>query len=310
MEPSEREKLERAVRDALRERNRLRAQLEVARHQLREIEGSRIWRWTAPVRAAFDALRGGAHTGPQRTIALLVPVTSRGRAPRTIDDADLLRHFLPAFLASASWQGDIRYRLLVGIDDSDLFYADPERHAALQAALDAALRGRPARASLHVLSGAEHAPCRAWNALFRIAWDEGADYFFQLGDDVALLTPGWARRLPSALDANPVHPGLGVAGPVEAVTTRILTQAFVSRVHGEIFGTLFPEAFRNWYSDDWITEIYAPAHVFMCPEHVTVNEGGDERYEIDRAAEAKLADEVAAGRRRIAEWLAARGARS
>ena len=39
---------------------------------------------------------------------------------------------------------------------------------------------------------------------------------------------------------------------------RIFTQSFVHRTHLEIFGFLYPPVFRNWYSDDWISEVYKP----------------------------------------------------
>lgn len=242
-------------------------------------------------------------------IAILIPVTSRRRDLRSPADADLVRLFLPTFLATADWDGAFSYDLHVGIDDDDAFYADPVRQAELLEGLRAALERRPARVATHVFAGTAHAPCWSWNALFARALEDGADFFYQMGDDVRLVTAGWARDFTTTLLANPVLPGLGVTGPLETVAKTILTQAFVSRRHAEIFGTFYPPVFRNWWSDDWITNVYRPEHLFFREAHLVDNVGGAERYEIDRAAEAVLVPEVAAGRARLAAWLAARAGR-
>ena len=36
-----------------------------------------------------------------------------------------------------------------------------------------------------------------------------------------------------------------------------MTQSFVHCTHHLIFGYYFPPAFRNWYSDDWATQVTA-----------------------------------------------------
>ena len=48
---------------------------------------------------------------------------------------------------------------------------------------------------------------------------------------------------------------IGFAGPINN-NNRILTQAFVSRKHMDIFGFYYPHEFKNWFIDDWISEIY------------------------------------------------------
>lgn len=236
-------------------------------------------------------------------IALLVPTTSRGRPWRDLSEADLLRVLLPSLVATADWSGEFAYELHVSVDADDAVFAGPGRPEALAGALRAAVGARPVTVTVQRLAGAAHAPCWHWNALFATAVAGGADYFYQLGDDVRFLTDGWARRFVAALSSRPRLPGIGVAGPLEVVNRRILTQAFVSRLHHEVFGTFFPARFRNWWSDDWITEVYRPDHLFACEDQWIENVGGSERYEIEREAEARLAAEVAAGRQRLGAWL-------
>jgi hypothetical protein len=229
------------------------------------------------------------------------------RSLERVADSELLRVFLPSFVATASWDSDLEYELSIGIDDDDPFYAERENQTILLQDVRRALHGRRATVSFHPLRGMAHAPCWLWNELFARAYDDGADYFYQMGDDVRLMTPGWARSFIDALESNAAGPGLGVAGPHETVTTRILTQAFVSRLHKDVFGTFYPPVFKNWFSDDWITEVYRPEHLFVCASHVVDNVGGLERYDIDRAAEGVLAEEVSKGKERLAAWLSAPG---
>jgi hypothetical protein len=239
-------------------------------------------------------------------IAVLVPVTSRRRELACVAEGDLFRLFLPSFLATANWEPGYEYDLHVGIDDVDPFYAQARHRDALLDEARRLLAGRAARVHAHVLTGTTHAPCWAWNELFARAHASGADFFYQMGDDVRLVSAGWAEAFVATLRANPRLSGFGVVGPLETVARTILTQAFVSRLHWDVFGTLYPPAFKNWWSDDWITAVYRPGHTFFREDHLVDNVGGTERYEIDRSAQALLEGEVELGRRRIAAFLAAR----
>jgi hypothetical protein len=241
-----------------------------------------------------------------RTIALLVPVTSRGRTLRNVADTDLLRMLIPSVLDTATWTPRLAYRIYVGYDAGDPFYDRVDRRRSLGREFRRLAGRRPADLVLHRSVGTAHAPCAVWNALFRRAYDDGCDFFYQVGDDVELETREWACDFPAALLLNPVCPGLGVTGPLDtnAPDFPVLTQAFVSRVHMSIFGTFYPPAFRNWFSDNWLTDVYAPSHVRRLGTHRARNSGGAERYAIDEAALDLLNREVPRGRRRLAAWLA------
>jgi hypothetical protein len=235
------------------------------------------------------------------TIAFLVPVTSRGRDLRTAADSDLVRMLVPGILSTATWSKRFRYRLYVGYDAGDPFYERASSRRELIGAIAALAGSRSLEVILHRSRGTEHSPCAVWNALFARAFDEGCDYFYQTGDDVRLLTGGWADTFTSALGEE----GVGVAGPVD--TNRpdfdFLTQAFVSRRHMEIFGTLYPPAFRNWFSDNWLTEVYAPDHVHRVVEQQVRNAGGAERYAVDQRGLDVLHRELPLGRSRLRGWL-------
>jgi hypothetical protein len=48
----------------------------------------------------------------------------------------------------------------------------------------------------------------------------------------------------------------------------LLTHAFVHRTHLGIHGRFFPKAFKNWWSDNWITSVYGTKDTFMGPDGV------------------------------------------
>jgi len=181
-------------------------------------------------------------------IALLVPLCSRGQSYTAIEVIPLLTQLYPSFLKTSS--PGYKYEFYLGYDDDDIFYRI--HHDDLVARFTNEI----------VLSGCQHAPARAWNELFKVAYHAGCDYFFQVGDDITIQTPGWTERFIAALES---HKGLGVVGPCDPhnykgrieLGRRIVTEvSFVSRVHYDIHQTYFHPAITNWYCDDWISEIY------------------------------------------------------
>ena len=100
-----------------------------------------------------------------------------------------------------------------------------------------------------------------WNKLFKQAYEENCDYFFQCGDDINFKTKNWINDCIAALQKNK---GVGITGPINN-NPRILTQAFVSRRHMEIFGWFFPEQIINWCCDDWYNSVYKPDNFFPPP---------------------------------------------
>lgn len=243
---------------------------------------------------------------PPRRVALLVPVTSSGRRYADCEQIDLIRLLLPSLLETATWDGRWAYELHVGYDAGDPFFDRPGRPDELAGAFAERVGARPLTIDAHRCEGTKGAPCWVWNALFARAHARGCELFYQLGDDVVLETPGWTPAFAAALAANPACPGLGVTGPVDDNNARLLTQSFVSRLHMEVFGSYYPPLFRNWWSDNWLMQAYAPRHRFSTAHRVR-NAGGRRRYPVQREARTQLAAEVQRGRETIAAWLAARG---
>jgi hypothetical protein len=119
---------------------------------------------------------------------------------------------------------------------------------------------------------------KMWNALFKRAYDDGCEYFYQCGDDIEFKTPGWVNASISKLaESNDI----GMTGPINN-NSRLLTQSFVSRRHMDLFGYYFPEEILNWFCDDWINEIYKKiGHFYPLLNHFSINMGGNPRYVIN-----------------------------
>ena len=116
-----------------------------------------------------------------------------------------------------------------------------------------------------------------WNVLYTKAYNDSCDYFYQCGDDIIFCTKGWVNDSISILQQ---HNNIGLTGPYNN-NPHILTQAFVSRKHMDIFGYFFPENIFNWGCDDWYNYVYKPNHFFPLKNHYCSNEGGEPRYVID-----------------------------
>jgi hypothetical protein len=117
-----------------------------------------------------------------------------------------------------------------------------------------------------------------WNRLFEKSYKDGADYFFQCGDDIEFKTVGWVNDCINTLNKSN---NFGVTGPINN-NPRILTQSFVSRKHMELFGYYFPPEILNWCCDDWINDVYKGINAFYpLSNHLCVNVGGAPRYEIN-----------------------------
>ena len=204
------------------------------------------------------------------SIAILIPVCSRNQSWERFEDCYLIRSFMPRFEMTKT--AAYKYQFYVGIDDDDAFflrYADELRERGFH---------------VHILTGCQHAPARAWNQLFELAVKDTHEYFFQIGDDVILQSRKWTERFIGVLQS---HGNKGVVGPCHpnnfwmrkrAGGHPVIENSFVHRSHHEIFGSFFPPEIPNWYCDNWITEVYRPLCAYTCEDIIVQNQCVDNRY--------------------------------
>lgn len=134
---------------------------------------------------------------------------------------------------------------------------------------------------------------------------KGCEYLLQLNDDSRLEVFGidFVGQFIGALQRQG---NIGVVGPTDAahLGRKILTHTFVHKQHLDIFGRYFPEAFKNWFSDDWITQVYAEYAIEVLGIKVGhLGEGISGRYKVDGGGQRDLLVEVEVGKEKVRSYL-------
>jgi len=204
------------------------------------------------------------------SVAILVPVCSRAHEWSALDECFLMTRFLPSF--EATKDPNQTYQFYIGVDDDDEFFL---RHRSELEKIGKVV----------VVSGCQHAPAWVWNRLASVAYEDGHEYMFQIGDDIVIETSGWTSKFIEKLKS---HKNRGVVGPKNPINfalrvggTQVIENAFVHRSHYGLFNTFFHPSIRNWHCDEWLTQIYTGicSHTF---EDVVVYNGCiDKRYKIE-----------------------------
>ena len=203
-------------------------------------------------------------------IAILIPSTTKGRNWSSIKESYLYNLTLKTFLLNKCKNNE--YNFYIGYDDDDNILSNISEQDFIKkfstVFTDVTFKFISMK---NIKKGHLTA---MWNILFKQAYDDNYDYFFQCGDDINFHTKNWITDSIAILKSNN---DIGISGPVNN-NFRILTQVMVSRKHMEIFGWLFPEEIINWCCDDWYNIVYKPNHFFPLMNHFCSNEGGKPRY--------------------------------
>lgn len=206
-------------------------------------------------------------------ISMLIPCTSNGRPEwKSIKDTYLYNYTLKTFLITQDRENE--YHFYIGYDNDDRLFSFENEQNTIKKISNVFQNIHFHFIPLTIKKGYV---TKMWNVLYKKAYDDNCDYFFQCGDDINFKTKGWINDSISILKKNN---NIGISGPINN-NTRILTQAMFSRKHMEIFGFMFPEEIKNWCCDDWYNLLYKPNHFFPLTNHYCSNDGGNPRYNID-----------------------------
>lgn len=187
------------------------------------------------------------------SLAILVPVCSRGQNYKNINDCHFFNILYPSYLKTTTETDRKNHKFFIGIDSTDDFFQKNKSQFESY--------------GFHVvnLTECEHKVAKAWNFMFKTAFDLGFEYFYQLADDVKIITPGWTTCFIECLQRQE---NIGVVGPCDMNMyferilqghRPIIENCFVHKKHYEIFGLMFHSKIDNIFCDDWITEIYERA---------------------------------------------------
>tara|TARA_R110000765_G_scaffold179759_1_gene285560 strand:+ start:2253 stop:2978 length:726 start_codon:yes stop_codon:yes gene_type:complete len=208
-------------------------------------------------------------------IAFLIPTTTSQTKFKKLDDTYLYRFCLKSILNTISLEH--KYTIYYAIDDDDILYKKLATRKRL-INVNEYKKCRPGlKINIKIIStkGIKKGNVVAyWNKLFKIAYDEGNDYFVQLGDDILFHDKNWLDICIYQLNLNM---NIGVASPIDIGNRELMTQSVVSRKHMEIFGYYYPNELISWFCDNWITDIYKKDWLMFNRTRLE-NKGGKPRY--------------------------------
>ena len=192
-------------------------------------------------------------------VAFCIPTTSAGKDWKSIEDSYLFQ------FNSINTQHEITY--FIGYDKGDPLFDDASNRSKFKAQW--------------VECDFEKGHVTAiWNKLYEQALQEGIyDYFWLAGDDISYVEEDWLDALINSLDKTR---GVGIAGVYNGNPNLPMTQFLVSPNHHKIFGFAYPDEIKNWYCDDWISEVYPTQLVHYHEEFHCLNSGGEPRYSPDK----------------------------
>jgi hypothetical protein len=220
-------------------------------------------------------------------VGLIVPATSKGISAQHLDHLSLGASLLPSLYLTRS--PGFNYHIYLTVNEHDPIYSNSVlTHTIFDVAYSVAKEKFFSSLNSSEHSSAAHQspedmfpriphrvilvpdsmlPKRALSALFNIptlvaAHSDNCDYFYVVNDDLLLKSYHWTEKLVEPLVNNPVYPGLGVSGGID-VSDSITPQIefpFFSRTHVELFPWCGcnPWIFKNWWEDNWLTDIYLP----------------------------------------------------
>ena len=218
------------------------------------------------------------------SVSFLILSNSNKKKWNLIEDTYLYKYSIPSIIDCVNFCNsknfNYNFKLFVGIDDDDEFLINLiDQYTLLLSHLN------NVQIEFVKFNNIKKGYLtKMWNVLFKKAYHENFDYFYQMGDDIKFNYVDW---IPDAINSLVSNDNIGVTGPPCTVHNIILTQSFVSRKHMDIFGFYFPEDdIVNQYCDDWINMIYFPSHRFYLRKTLTnmcvAMDRGEDRYEIVR----------------------------
>lgn len=185
------------------------------------------------------------------SIGVMIPVTSNKREYKNIKETDFFKIFFPSFLETYDKSNRYKYNFYIGYDDVDEFHC--ENKETFEEHFNSFKKNFGI--SLVEVVGLKGKVGEIWSVLAEKASYDN-DYLYQLGDDVKIETSGWEDGFIKELKNKN---NIGVVGPHDNSTyirEGLITQSFVHVTHLQIFKKYFPDEIKNWYIDNWITDVY------------------------------------------------------
>ena len=209
-------------------------------------------------------------------IAILIPSTSRLCNYTKFYDTDLYNYTLSSFFNT--YDPKYHYTFYIGFDNDDEFY----KKKLIKSSIINFIEKKGCKVKINYFKGEKGNVVDIWNRLYKQSYDDN-DYFVQCGSDISFIDKGWVD---ASIQKFLLNDNYGVVGFVDSgrrkvnPDDRLFTQTIVSKKHFDIFGFYYPTELKNWFCDDWITEIYRHHDMAYEIPFKIMNFGGYPRYNV------------------------------
>ena len=232
------------------------------------------------------------------TICTLTPLTSRGFKGRPVHTTALKTLMLPSLEKTSEIKYE--YRCFFGYDKGDEYWHKNKPHVQKHFH-----KHENIEVDIIMVEGGSYT--KAVNEIAQYAYTHGnhsCDYFVRVNDDGEFQSSGWTTAAIQVLKTfNP--PNVGAVGPVgKGTCCRIFIFDMVHRTHLDIFDTYYPSVLDNWWTDDWITQVYGKNKKFVKGwkmQHHTGHHG--QRYKVNRSQVNSLNGAIQNGIKQIEKYL-------
>ena len=217
-------------------------------------------------RKTFASCKYPLHESDKFKVGILIPTSTRKILSPSLKNLSLIKTSLPSIYETL--EEKFIYRIYLGIDEGDFLETVQDE---LQTMFDCVI---PV-----IVHGKNYV--KSVNTIAERAYTDGMDYFVRTNDDTCFVTKNWTSVAINKL--RDYHPeNIGVVGPTcKEGNTKILTHDMVHRQHLEIFDFYYPPYLENWWTDDWITQVYEPRKVTKLTSWVVKHIMLDTRYTVD-----------------------------
>jgi hypothetical protein len=246
----------------------------------------------------------------QKPFVAIVACTKSWPQWKHANESTVYSTFLPSIVRTISADEWTKYRIevVLGFDTGDDFWEKQEIRAWDGWGSSTKGGGSNSKASI-VLSWLSFQQTQnsriPFNQLCRATYDYGADYIVRVNDDTIFSSKGWLSEAVAVLSSfDP--PNIGVVGPTsKGDKSTIMTHDMVSRIHLEIFDTYYPKVFKNYYVDDWISNVYGAKRTQKIDtwKVVHLTSPGSKRYSPSREQKKNLQKIIAQGSDQIQTYI-------
>ncbi len=215
-----------------------------------------------------------------KSIAFLVPSTSKNRDWKNLNDTYLYQHLLPSI---NSLSKNFSIKVFIGIDDDDELYTNlnylPTFYPPLLSASHNITHNKIHYALEWIkMKDMKGKPTSIWNSLATEAIKQDYDYLMILGDDIVCDKRNeWLGIFLKNLKKNN---NIGFSAGWSN-NDDIPTQFLIHKTHIDIFGFVYPPTIKNWGCDDWMAQLYGQKYGYWNKEYKLLNVGGEPRYDVE-----------------------------